>query len=994
MISQTKVPQLVSFSAVVRNANNTPLANTSVSLRLTFRKLGQTGPVVYCALHQQTTNANGYITLQLNRQVLGIACNGAPSTAFENIPWEEGGFWMDVEYQTTPTSPFVNLGQLELASTFYSFVSKYAENVKGLSLGTANNDDVLTYESATNTWKAKPVSNTVGPQGPAGPAGAQGSQGIAGSAGNNGIGITNTQILNDSLKITLSNNTTINAGYVKGAKGDSGLNSLIKTTTINAGSICFNGGIKLEVGIDINKNNVLDSIEINPAQTKYICGYNDTSKGVPPSVITGVSSNLGPQNVTISGIVTNIGSEILLSKGFCIDTVSNLSLEKAIPFGTINQSKSPWYQGISNLIPNKKYYAKAYATNNKGTSFGDTISFTTPSATITPVVNITNINSVTYTSASISAMVISDGGSTVTSRGICWAKTVNPTIADSFLIIGSGLGSYNSNISNLSNGTKYYVRAYATNAAGTSYSSTNNFFTTNAYTLPIVSTKTLYGLTTTTINSGGMISDSGGTNITNKGIVWDTLPNPTILKNLVSNGVNADSFNTLITGLQTGKTYYFRAFATNSVGTAYGAQLSIFNSATIPPNPTVPIVGTTSNNIMTTQSTASSGGYVSSSGGSPVTARGVCWSTSPNPTINNSKTTNGTGVGFFTSNITGLSGCGITYYIRAYATNANGTGYGAEYSLNTGVLASNNIPSISNITINSAFINANITSDGGCPITQRGICWSIKPNPKLSDSTYWFTSNGSGIGTFSDTMIGLGSNVKYYVRSYAINSIGVSYGPIDSFTTLTPNSHYIGESFGGGIISYIDGTGNHGLIVADVNTKNYNSYDWDLFGCSGINISTDTSIGSGLQNTTNIIAAACPPSPYGSFQIISPKSAYICDTFNYNGFSDWYLPSINELMTFKQLVKIGKGNIYTTYPLINLPTPNNFYTNQKEHYQSSSQYDLGSNYILTIGEKLISTGMMSSVGANIIQFYKDLIVKDLPMFSTSYNVISRCIRTF
>ena len=218
--AQTKVPQLVSFSAVVRNANNTPLANTPVSLRLTFRKLGQTGPVVYCALHQQTTNANGYITLQLNRQVLGTACNGAPSSAFENIPWEEGGFWMDVEYQTTPTSPFVSLGQLELASTFYSFVSKYAENVKGLSLGTANNDDVLAYESTSSSWKAKPMSSTVGPQGPAG---AQGPQGIAGPAGNNGVGITNTQIQNDSLRVTLSNNTTINAGYAKGPKGDTGV---------------------------------------------------------------------------------------------------------------------------------------------------------------------------------------------------------------------------------------------------------------------------------------------------------------------------------------------------------------------------------------------------------------------------------------------------------------------------------------------------------------------------------------------------------------------------------------------------------------------------------------------------------------------------------------------------------------------------------------------------------------------------------------------------
>jgi hypothetical protein len=214
MFSQTKVPQLVSFSAVVRNANNTPLANTSVSLRLTFRKLGQTGPIVYCALHQQTTNANGYISLQLNRQVLGTTCNGAPFTAFENIPWEEGGFWMDVEYQTTPTTPFVSLGQLELASTFYSFVAKYAENVKNVSLGSAKNNDVLSFDSTTSTWKGKSISGmagtpgpagatgATGPQGPIGATGPQGTQGLQGPAGlngANGVSVVNANVINDSL---------------------------------------------------------------------------------------------------------------------------------------------------------------------------------------------------------------------------------------------------------------------------------------------------------------------------------------------------------------------------------------------------------------------------------------------------------------------------------------------------------------------------------------------------------------------------------------------------------------------------------------------------------------------------------------------------------------------------------------------------------------------------------------------------------------------------
>ena len=155
-IGQSNIPQLVSFSAIVRDANNQPLVNTPVSIRLTFRENGQTGPMVYCALHQTTTNQNGFMSLQLNRDVLGTGCNGAPSTDFENIPWENGSFWMEVEYQTTPGTPFENLGQLELASSFYAFAAGTAENISGMDLSGANNGDVLTYNITSGQWEPIP----------------------------------------------------------------------------------------------------------------------------------------------------------------------------------------------------------------------------------------------------------------------------------------------------------------------------------------------------------------------------------------------------------------------------------------------------------------------------------------------------------------------------------------------------------------------------------------------------------------------------------------------------------------------------------------------------------------------------------------------------------------------------------------------------------------------------------------------------------------------
>jgi hypothetical protein len=102
-----------------------------------------------------------------------------------------------------------------------------------------------------------------------------------------------------------------------------------------------------------------------------------------------------------------------------------------------------------------------------------------------------------------------------------------------------------------------------------------------------------------------------------------------------------------------------------------------------PSNPiaNLPTVSTTAiSNISNT--TANSGGVVTSQGSSPVTARGVCWSTSPNPTLLNSFTIDASGTGAFTSVMGSLSS-NTTYYVRAYATNTSGTAYGIQETFTT-----------------------------------------------------------------------------------------------------------------------------------------------------------------------------------------------------------------------------------------------------------------------------------------------------------------------
>lgn len=91
-----------------------------------------------------------------------------------------------------------------------------------------------------------------------------------------------------------------------------------------------------------------------------------------------------------------------------------------------------------------------------------------------------------------------------------------------------------------------------------------------------------------------------------------------------------------------------------------------------------------------TGTTATSGGYISSDGGASVSARGVCWSTSANPTTADSHTSDGTGTGSFTSSITGLTN-GTTYHVRAYATNSVGTSYGTDRTFSAGTETSTGV---------------------------------------------------------------------------------------------------------------------------------------------------------------------------------------------------------------------------------------------------------------------------------------------------------------
>ena len=380
-----------------------------------------------------------------------------------------------------------------------------------------------------------------------------------------------------------------------------------------------------------------------------------------------------------------------------------------------------------------------------------------------------SFSDITETSFSIKGTILSTGGHEISSYGHCWSEHDTPTIEnDNKNNFGNSteIREFTSNISGLDAGKTYYVRAYAVNNKGTVYSEQRNI-TMPYIKKPIVKTQgaTDIGKDVATLN--GNITDNGGDKIIECGFYYGTSENTEIKKSLGDNSLSA--LKLVLTNLKESTTYYYKAYATNSKGTAYGEVMSF---KTLSENALT--VETKSATDITTKS-ATLNGTVLDRGSSNITEYGFYYGTNEN-TTNKKKLENS--MDELKLNLTELAE-GTTYYYKAYATNSKGTSYGEVLNFTTLPNIEFSNVSVSNITPTTASVVYSI-SLAGKTITETGVEYSTQSNFNNA-----VQSIGSIVhGTVSIELSSLSENTQYYIRPYTIlNSSYKTVGNRVSFGT-------------------------------------------------------------------------------------------------------------------------------------------------------------------------------------------------------------------
>ena len=470
--------------------------------------------------------------------------------------------------------------------------------------------------------------------------------------------------------------------------------------------------VPLETAVKVNQAYSQDSFSMQVSELQvnskyYVMAYAKNSVGASysdiadfttsvskPSVKTVGSSEVTSTSAVLSGMVVSENGSPVTERGFVWiqgDDIPTVNSHKLIVDGNLAEFSAT----LSGLDPNKKYSYRAYATNSKGTSYGDVMMFETVAGK--PSLSATSITNITGTSAIFACTVTSHGGSTVTEVGFYYstsdvidASAVKVSTAystDNFTLSASGLEV----------GTQYYVWAYAKNGAGESTNTVTSFKTTSA--APGVVTADAEDITSSGATLLGEVTSDNGEQVTDRGFLLKAgSGTPTTSDNVIQVLGGEGQFSAPVDELQPNKTYSFRAYAANSKGASYG-ETRIFTTKV-----GLPEVMFLSHSRLN-NTTVLVYGKVTDHGGETVSQVGFIYGTTadldPSTADKVSDSFTGDSFSFRLSDLE----ADTEYFVQPFATNSAGTGYGQISSFKTYAQSTDAINLAAGGTANSYIIS-------------------------------------------------------------------------------------------------------------------------------------------------------------------------------------------------------------------------------------------------------------------------------------------------
>ena len=697
-----QAPQKLSYQAVIRNSTNQLVDNTQIGMKVSILLGSANGSPVYTETLTPTTNANGLVSVEIGG-----------GSGFDLINWAAGPFFLKTETDPTGGANYSIVGTSQLLSTPYALYAAKAGNGFSGSYLDLTNTPVLSTVATSGSYTdlaSKPMLSTVATSGSFAdllnkPTIFSGSyldltnkpvlSTVATSGGY--ADLLNKPVLFSGSYADLTNKPVLSTVATSGGYADllnkpvlfSGsyadltnkptfatvattgsfadiLNKplLVSTATAPAaGDVLYYNGTAWSL---LSKGTDAQVLKLEAGLPKWK-NLSDYGSVIPAAIFT-VSQLIGTtaQAITVdaSGVIDDVDAPTTLQVRWKWEDTGTATAWTTTKTATFTYAT----EGAKNITLEVKDSQGNIGTSAKAIVINNTL--------YSPMVSTAIANNLTSSSVVSGGSVIANGASTVSAYGVCWATTQNPTIANSKTTDGTGLGSFTSNITGLTAGTTYYVRAYATNSTATSYGNQITVATPSTVVFPSVATTAATNITATGGSTGGNVTSTGGATVTERGVCWSaTNQSPTIADSRTSDGTGNGTFVSQITGIPSGWPVYARAYATNSAGTGYGSMITITTLKT------VPILTTTAITEISAMGGVS-GGKISSDGGSSITGRGISWSETQGATL----------TGTYGNSVASTTNFGVamtslkpstTYYLRAFATNSVGTGYGDEKSFTT-----------------------------------------------------------------------------------------------------------------------------------------------------------------------------------------------------------------------------------------------------------------------------------------------------------------------